>query len=128
MMRQSAGYCDDQDRERPSLDSRGTVRLGPGLVLASVPCFSGAYNFDRAYFLVGEGPTPLVRPALFPRPVEQKGEPDRKTISDKVLWNADFAANSTEISQFSKGRGFGDCGETGVWADTGKRFRPSPSR
>lgn len=123
MLRQSAGYCDDPDRERADPDSRDMVRLGPGQVLASVPCFSGAYNFARAYFLVDEGQVPRVRPALFPRPIEQKDEPDRELTPDNVLWNADFAADSTEISQFSKGRGFGDCGETGVWRWDGRAFQ-----
>lgn len=123
MIRQSAGYCDDPDRERPDPDSRTMVRLGPGLLLASVPCFSGAYNFARAYFVVEEGSAARVRPALFPRPVEQKDEPDRELTPDNILWNADFAANSTEISQFSKGRGYGDCGETGVWRWDGRAFQ-----
>lgn len=122
MIRQSAGYCDD-DRDRPDSDSRNMVGLGPGLALASVPCISGAYNFGRAYFVVEDGATPRARPALFPRPIEHKDEPDREAIPDNVLWNADFAANSTEISQFSKGRGFGDCGETGVWRWDGQRFQ-----
>lgn len=123
MIRQSADYCDDPDRERLDSDGRNIVRLGPGLVLASVPCFSGAYNFGRAYFLVEEGRTPRVRPARFPRPVEQKDEPGRELIPDNVLWNADFAANSNEISQFSKGRGYGDCGETGDWRWDGQTFQ-----
>lgn len=122
MVRQSAGYCDDE-RNGADSDSRDMVRLGPGLILASVPCFSGAYNFARAYFLVDESPTPRVRPALFPRPVEQQGEADPDRTPDNVLWNADFAANSSEISQFSKGRGIADCGDTGVWHWDGRAFQ-----
>ncbi len=121
MNRQSASYCDDE--RGPDSDSRSLVRLDPDLLLASVPCISGAYNFGRAYFLVEEGKAVKVRPALFPRPVEQKDEPDREPIPDNVLWNADFAANSTEISQFSRGRGYGDCGETGVWRWDGRVFQ-----
>lgn len=122
MVRQSAGYC-DEDRSGPDSDARNMVRLGPGLVLASVRCFSGAYNFARAYFLVEEGAASVVRPALFPRPVEQKVEEDRETTPDNVLWNANFGPNSTEISHFSKGRGIADCGDTGVWRWDGRAFQ-----
>jgi hypothetical protein len=122
MIRQSAGYC-DEDRGGPDSDAKNMVRLGPGLVLASVRCFSGAYNFARAYFLVEEGPRPVARPALFPRPVEQKEEPDKELTPDNVLWNADFAPNSSEISHFFKGRGIADCGETGVWRWDGHAFQ-----
>jgi Protein of unknown function (DUF1176) len=122
MIRQSTSYCDD-DRNAPDPDDKNMVRLGPGLLLASVRCFSGAYNFARAYFLVEEGSKPVVRPALFPRPVEQKEEPDKELTPDNVLWNADFGPNSSEISQFSKGRGIADCGDTGIWRWDGHAFQ-----
>ncbi|RFB98534.1 hypothetical protein B5K08_02405 [Rhizobium leguminosarum bv. trifolii] len=122
MIRQSAGYC-DEDGSGPDTDAKNMVRLGPGLVLASVRCFSGAYNFARAYFLIEEGTKPVVRPALFPRPVEQKVEEDRELTPDNVLWNANFGPDSTEISHFSKGRGIADCGETGVWRWDGRAFQ-----
>ncbi|MET2828280.1 DUF1176 domain-containing protein [Mesorhizobium shangrilense] len=122
MIRQSAGYC-DEDRGGPDPDSKTMVRLGQGLVLASVRCFSGAYNFGRAYFLVEESEKPAVRPALFPRPVEQKVEEDKELTPNNVLWNADFGPNSTEISHFAKGRGMADCGETGVWRWDGRAFQ-----
>lgn len=122
MSRQSAGYC-DEDRDGPDPDSHNMVRLGPDLLLASVRCFSGAYNFGRAYFLLEEGAVASVRPALFPRPVEQKVEEDKDSTPDNVLWNADFAPNSTEISHFAKGRGMADCGETGVWRWDGHAFQ-----
>lgn len=122
MIRQSAGYC-DEDRGGADPDSANMVRLGPGLLLGSVRCFSGAYNFGRAYFLFEEGAASNVRPALFPRPVEQKVEEDKETTPDNVLWNADFAQNSTEISHFAKGRGMADCGETGFWRWDGQGFQ-----
>lgn len=122
MIRQSADYC-DEDRGGPDPDSNNMARLGRDLLLASVRCLSGAYNSGRAYFLLEEGAVARVRPALFPRPVEQKVEEDRESTPDNVLWNADFAPNSTEISHFAKGSGMADCGETGVWRWDGHAFQ-----
>lgn len=122
MIRQSDSYC-DKDRSGPDPDSKTMVRLGQGLVLAAVRCISGAYNFGRAYFLVEESEKSIVRPALFPRPVEQKVEEDKELTPNNVLWNADFGPNSTEISHFTKGRGMADCGETGVWRWDGRVFQ-----
>jgi hypothetical protein len=119
MARQSKDDCEPSDTPVDT-DAAKLFRLGPSLLLASAPCFSGAYNFSRAYFLVDEGPQPNVRPALFPRPYrgEDAGGPDN------VLTNGDPDEREGQVSHFARGRGIGDCGDFGSWQWDGQAFRP----
>jgi hypothetical protein len=110
---------DDPDRDEPSID-----RLAPRLLLVGIRCWRGAYNFSRAYYLIDEGPRPNVRPAAFPRPyLQQEPREARTPPVDHILWNADFSTSTGTIAHFSKGRGIGDCGETGEWAWNGRAFQ-----
>lgn len=122
MERQSAGYC-DRDQTLPSNEPTFIARLGRDLLLASVPCASGAYNFSRAYFLLQDGPRPQVRPANFPRPY-RLGRDETGEEPSNVLINGDTDDRQGGVSYYSKGRGLGDCGDTGSWQWDGQAFRP----
>ena len=120
MARQAAGYC-EPDTQIEDSEAKRVFRLGEKLLLATTPCFSGAYNVSRAYFLIDEGPSPNVRPALFPRPVE--GIDDSSPAN--VLANADSDETSGNVSFYDKGRGRFDCGSFGSWQWDGQAFRPT---
>ncbi len=79
------------------------------LLLLSVPCSSGAYNMASAVMLVDN------RGAL------RKPLADWQT-EDGMLINADWDAKSRRLTSYNKGRGLGDCGQSGEWVWTGARF------
>lgn len=87
--------------------------LGARANLYGVPCYSGAYNAAFRFF-VSDADGKNLRPA----PIEGLG-PDE----DGTLMNADFEAGAMKLSEFSKGRGVGDCGVDRAWTWDGGRFR-----
>jgi hypothetical protein len=119
MARQAASYCEPDEQIEDS-DAKRVFRLSEKLLLASTSCYSGAYNFSRAYFLIDEGPNPNVRPALFPRPAE-----DSSGSPANVLVNGDADETSGGVSFYDKGRGLFDCGSLGAWQWDGQAFRPT---
>lgn len=91
--------------------ARIEARLTPELLLVSVPCGAGAYNYWDLYLLVSDSG---VRSAGVG---SQEEEPDR-------LVNSSFDPATAELHAFAKGRGLGDCGlsETYVWDGTAFRL------
>ncbi|WP_374274945.1 DUF1176 domain-containing protein [Brevundimonas sp.] len=93
--------------------TRPTVaRLGDGVELWGVPCFTGAYNFGSAYWITAEGGRDP-RPAQF---ASATGE------VDNVLVNAGYDPETRTIEAFNKGRGVGDCGVSQTWVWSGRAF------
>lgn len=85
-------------------------RLAPGVLLWGVSCSRGAYNFSNRYWFSAEDGT-NVRPAALPG-----------TDGD-LLVNSGYDPASRSLSEFSKGRGIGDCGSAGTWVWDGKQFQ-----
>ncbi|KAF0132403.1 MAG: hypothetical protein FD152_1950 [Xanthobacteraceae bacterium] len=120
----------DLDEEPGSSEDTGSAeeglrvihRLTGDTLLVGVRCWRGAYNLSRAYYLVTDGATPVVRPASFPQPLaRQESETE---VPDNILTNVELDAKTGRITHFSKGRGIGDCGERGEWGWDGTAFRP----
>ena len=85
--------------------------------LVKLLCYRGAYNYGSSWFLV-DGKT--ITPLTFPTP-SANGSATMDSTTDLV--NADLAADSGRLRSFSKGRGIGDCGDSGEWRWDGQRFQ-----
>lgn len=98
---------------------------GKDLALALIACDSGAYNFGSVA-MIAERPMedPDARwtfaPAKFDSPPAWGGE-DQAT----QVVNAGFTPEDGQLSEFSKGRGPGDCGVANSYAWDGAVFRLS---
>lgn len=91
-------------------------QLGPNLVLVSVPCQNGAYNFSTAlYFTKPDGSEPRAVPLPLP-PGDDGG------MARNLVVNMSFDPKTLILNDFSKGRGIGDCGATRGWVWTGTAF------
>lgn len=106
---------DDCDVEpgQPSEDI--VLRLAPGVVLWGPECAMAAYS-ELTVFFVGDEHGGHLRRVAFPE------APYSDQAKDDVLVNADVDAKALTISQFAKGRGLGDCGESATWVWDGKSF------
>ncbi len=84
------------------------ARLTPDLLLVSMPCGSGAYNYKDRFFLVSESE------------VRGLGLDSESPEEADTLLNISFDPITAELNTFSKGSGVGDCGvfETFVWDGT----------
>lgn len=108
--------CDAEDGQ---IAAREAYRLDSRTWLALVPCGSGAYNFTTVPVLVNRGSVSRrMKIAEFdfnPGFTEAGGPP--------LLVNANWDAETGQLSSYAKGRGLGDCGnaETYVW--DGRKFR-----
>ena len=94
-------------------DASPTVhRLGPDLLLWTIPCFRGAYNFGSVLWTTrddGSDPRPLLL-------TNARGE----TVTEII--NGGYDPQTRQIDAFAKGRGIGDCGLAQRWLWTGQRF------
>lgn len=87
-------------------------RLGPDQVLWIVGCTRGAYNFGTRQWITtnaGTRPTPVRLPTAM------------NGASDYVV-NGGYDPATRVMSEFSKGRGIGDCGVARSWIWTGLSF------
>lgn len=81
-----------------------------------VPCWAGAYNFSwKVYVERFEGEYAEM---AFP-----EVSPTRGWTASTQLVNYGFDAETQQVSSFSKGRGLGDCGTSGLWQWDGFVFR-----
>lgn len=88
------------------------ARLDDRTELWGVACGSGAYNFMTRYFLTGPN-------GADPRPLELRAT-NGETREELV--NSEYDPATRTLSQFSKGRGIGDCGTASTWTWTGRAF------
>jgi hypothetical protein len=101
---------------------RAAWRLGPDVILWSVPCTLGAYNLDSVFFL-SDARGGAVRPAPIPSvPTPDSLEPGADPPFSRL--NADFDPKTMVLNAFEKGRGLGDCGALLNFLWDGKTFEP----
>jgi hypothetical protein len=94
------------------------VPLEPGKTLVLLACGSGAYNVTYLpYVAEGTGARLRFAAAAFDR---QRGSDDADRPS---LINAEWDAERRLLSEFSRGRGLGDCGMKASYGWDGSRFR-----
>lgn len=88
-------------------------RLSARLSLVELYCESFAYNFTSRFWIVEGANIATAKPVVFQRATERP---------DTTLMNAEYDPGSGVISYMGKGRGVGDCGQSGSYAWTGKAF------
>jgi len=114
-----------KDCDKPQLedaDARAAWRLGPDLMLWSVPCTLGAYNL-ASVFLLSDGRGGAIRPAPIPAlATPDSGEPGANP--PYMLINADFDPKTMILNAFEKARGVGDCGNLDRFLWDGRAFQP----
>lgn len=97
-----------------------TAALGDGRTLIMLACGSGAYNVSIVPFVATrEGRDIRIEPAPFDIPLEEYEEQE----GHRILINGEWDAQEMTLSDFSKGRGFGDCGSRSRYGWDGGRFR-----
>jgi len=109
-LRPQLGGC-DEDIAEIGLEPV-VARLAKDKLFWGVACSRGAYNVVYRLFISDEAggtPTPLVLPY-----------PDGESSSE--VMNISFDPETQTLSNFEKGRGFGDCGALNEWVWTGSRF------
>jgi hypothetical protein len=111
--------CDRE--ELLSTDARAAWRLGPDLVLWSVPCTLGAYNL-RSVFFLSDAHAGSIRPAPIPEVDAPAGEAGESPPAS--LLNADFDPKTMTLNAFAKARGLGDCGVLDRFLWDGRSFEP----
>jgi len=95
-------------------------RLSGNLLLFWIGCpdLSGAYNFYSAPLMAAPNTLQSAKLVRFPPPPDVK--PNQESA---VLTNPHFDEKTMTVSEFSKGRGIGDCGSSTDWTWDGKAFR-----
>jgi Protein of unknown function (DUF1176) len=121
----------DEDRRKDVCDKglaktsreRVTARLGPKLVLYTLPCWMGAYQGTDAYYFYHEGGPGRAERAALPHPVFGKIANDEEPAQPThVVGDEGFDPATGIISEYNKGRGLGDCGSMTHWQWDGSRF------
>lgn len=94
--------------------------LGGGRTLVLLACGSGAYNVSMVPFVATrQGREIRIEAAPFDLPLE----PFEEEEGNRMLINGAWDPQAMSISDFSKGRGFGDCGSRSTYGWDGSRFR-----
>lgn len=104
--------------------------LGGGRLLVAYPCARYASSESSAYFIVQDGPSPVVEPARFPRPYESRHHEDPEPTPGHVLQDVYFEgfAKTGELSSGDGTQGGSFCGERAAWVWTGRSFEPETIR
>lgn len=111
LKRTAPDSCEDLDEGSSISDSAWA--LAPNRLLVGLVCYRGAYNFGHAYWLVEPGKVAAARRVAFPTP---SGKPQDDLV------NSSYDPATGQLDFFSKGRGLGDCGASGLYAWSGTAF------
>ncbi len=113
--------ADQCSREGTGALERVVARLAPGLVLYALPCWQGAYQGSRAYYLHHTG-SGRAEPLVLPRPQKRGRMEASPVVPRHILGGDEVDPARGEISEFAKGRGIADCGTAASWLWTGRDF------
>lgn len=101
-------------------DEAETAALGNGRTLILLACGTGAYNLASVPFVATRSGREIrIEPAPFDVPLDATEQEEGR----RMLINAGWDATAMTISDFSKGRGLGDCGSRSTYGWDGSRFR-----
>ncbi|WP_342363194.1 DUF1176 domain-containing protein [Terrarubrum flagellatum] len=103
----------DCSRMKGDDDSGEAYAMGDGVALVMLPCDAGAYNFSSLLWLVKGKNVAGAQKLMLPDPLGR---------SQDGVTNGDYDPASGQLSFLAKGRGIGDCGESGVYSWTGSSF------
>ena len=101
-------------------DEAEVVALGGGRTLVLLACGSGAYNVTHVPFVASRAGREI---RIEPAPFDVGLEPIEDEMGNRMLVNASWDPGTMTISDFSKGRGLGDCGSRSSYGWDGSRFR-----
>jgi hypothetical protein len=102
------GECEAFE-DLPNADEFITIPLNnDGRTLYLVPCFSGAYNFAHAAYVMDGS---LVQRRWFAEYDDRRGW----TATDVIVNPVWEGGGLGRLSMFNRGRGIGDCGSTALW-------------
>lgn len=97
-----------------------SVELSPNARAHLVPCYLGAYNISSKLILERRDDESDVSHFALARFAAYSSELGWYARDELV--NANFDEKTGDLSEFSKGRGLGDCGAHGRWEWTGSAF------
>lgn len=111
--------CAEDDN--PALELQpASWRLKPGMLLWSIPCGAGAYNFSSLWLVTDEAGGDAK-----PAPFQNYPGAYANAENEALLINAEYAPETRTLNAFSKGRGLGDCGSDETWVWDGAALRQS---
>ena len=93
-------------------------RFDPVITIYSLSCTAGAYNFGSRFWSVRNGDFTGAEVLTF---ADTDGAGGWTGID--VIINPSFDWRKGELTSFSKSRGIGDCGSTGIWKWDGYTFK-----
>ena len=114
-LRRQYGCLEYDTREDSEFE---TFQIETGKTLVLIPCGSGAYNFSSVPVIAqsrGGRLTTAVAPFDRQWAIAREGHP--------ILVNAAWDAETRRLQEYSKGRGWGDCGSGAEYGWDGSRFR-----
>ena len=94
----------------------------PNLVLYTIPCWVGAYQGSDAYYIFHEDNPARAERADLPRPVLAEIADKSPAQPTHIVGDEGFDPETGTVSEYSKGRGRGDCGTIAGWLWNGSRF------
>lgn len=116
VMASSLTDCEPDEGDYKPSERDFAAPLDASHYLVGIACFSGAYNQMSNLFVVSKDSATTAKPQA------SRAKLELHSGNDAQLVNADFDAKTGSLSEFSKGRGLGDCGSISEWVWTGKQF------
>lgn len=101
-------------------DEVETAALGGGRTLVLIACGTGAYNVTNVPFIAARQAREI---RIEPAPFDVALDDIEVAEGHRMLVNAEWDSATMTLSEFSKGRGFGDCGSRSRYGWDGSRFR-----
>lgn len=116
VMASSLTDCEPDEGDYKPSERDFAEPLDANRYLVGIACFSGAYNQMTNLFVVTKDSAATAKPQA------SRAKLELHNSNDAQLVNADFDTKTGTLSEFSKGRGLGDCGSISEWVWTGKQF------
>ena len=107
--------CEDPNSEHMSNLKPVIGPVSGTAMLYAIPCSAGAYNVAYRLYIIESGEIGGIENLFFAGYTKEHG-----WSGTDLLFNVTFDPATKQLSSFYKGRGLGDCGNTGTWV--WKRF------